>query len=54
MVIEKLLRLNIGMKIGEEIVSMIRFADNIVMIAESEGNIQRAVDEMNEIMLRTS
>jgi len=33
----KLTRLNIGIRIGGEIVSMIRFADDIVIIAESEG-----------------
>jgi hypothetical protein len=49
----KLTRLDIGIKIGVEIVSMIRFADDIVVIAESEGDIQRAVEEMDE-MLRTS
>ncbi|XP_025413749.1 uncharacterized protein LOC112685915 [Sipha flava] len=49
----KLTRLNIGIKIGGKIVSMIRFADDIVVIAESEGDIQRAVEEMDEI-LRTS
>jgi len=49
----KLTRLNIGIKIGGEIVSMIRFAHDIVVIAESEGDIQRAVEEMDE-MLRTS
>lgn len=27
---------------------MIRFADDIVIIAVSEGDIQRAVEEMNE------
>jgi ribosome-interacting GTPase 1 len=48
----KLTRLNIGIKIGGEIVSMIRFADDIVVIAESEGDIQHAVEEMDE-MLRT-
>jgi len=32
---------------------MIRFADDIVVIAESEGDIQRAVEEMDE-MIRTS
>lgn len=32
---------------------MIRFTDNIVMITESECDIQRAVDEMHE-MLKTS
>jgi len=32
---------------------MIRFADDIVVIAENEGDIQRAVEEMDE-MLRTS
>lgn len=49
----KLTRLNIGIKIGGEIVSMIRFADDIVVIAESEGEIQRAVEEMDE-MIRTT
>jgi len=49
----KLTRLNIVIQIGGEIVSMIRFADNIVVVAENEADIQRAVDEMNE-MLRTS
>jgi len=32
---------------------MIRFADDFVVIAESEGDIQRAVEEMDK-MLRTS
>jgi hypothetical protein len=43
------------MKIGGEIVLMIRFADDtsIVVIAESEGDILRAVEEMDE-MLRKS
>ncbi|KAF0753702.1 craniofacial development protein 2-like [Aphis craccivora] len=49
----KLTRLNIGIKIGGEIVSMIRFADDIVVIAESEGDIQCVVEEMDE-MIRTS
>ncbi|KAL4132882.1 hypothetical protein QTP88_009959 [Uroleucon formosanum] len=49
----KLTRLNIGIKIGGQIVSMIRFADDILVIAESEGDIQRAAEEMDE-MLRTS
>jgi len=49
----KLTRLNIGIKIGGEIVSKLRFADAIVVIAESEGDIQRAIEEMDE-MLRTS
>jgi hypothetical protein len=49
----KLTRLNIGIKIGGEIVSMIRFTDDIVVIAESEVNLQRTVEEMDE-MLRTS
>jgi len=53
MVKAKLIRLNIEIKIGGEIVSMIRFADDIVVIAESEGDIQRAVEEKDE-MLRTS
>jgi hypothetical protein len=35
----KLTRLNIGIKIGGEIFSMIRFADDTVVIAESEGDI---------------
>lgn len=43
--IAKLTRLNIGIKIGSEIVFMIRFADNIVVMSESK--------EINE-MLRTS
>lgn len=49
----KILRLNIGIKIGGEIIFMIRFADNIVMIAVSGGDIQCTIDEINE-MLRTS
>jgi hypothetical protein len=44
----KLTRLNIRIKISREIVPMIRFSDYIVVIAESEGDIQRAADEMNE------
>ncbi|VVC44416.1 Reverse transcriptase domain [Cinara cedri] len=50
---EKLTRLNIGIKIDGEIVSMIRFADDTLVIADSEGDIQRVVEEMDE-MLRTS
>ncbi|KAL4097313.1 hypothetical protein QTP88_022107 [Uroleucon formosanum] len=49
----KLTRLNIEIKIGGQIVSIIRFANDIVVIAESEGDIQRAAEEMDE-MLRTS
>ncbi|VVC42546.1 Reverse transcriptase domain [Cinara cedri] len=45
----KLIGLNIGVIIGGQNVSMIRFADDIVMIADSEGGIQRAVDKMTEI-----
>lgn len=53
MVIAQLLRLNIGLKTGGEIVSKTRFTENIVMIAQSENNIQRVVSKMNE-MLRTT
>jgi len=50
----KLTRLNIGIKVGGEIVSMIRFTDDIMVITESkQRDKQRSVDEMNE-MLRTS
>lgn len=42
----KLLRLNIGRKI----VSMLRFADDIIMIAESEGGIEHAKDKTNETL----
>lgn len=45
-------RLTIRIKLGGETISMIRFVDDIVVIAGSEGNIQRAVDEINK-MLRT-
>jgi len=44
----KLTKMNIRIKIGEEIVSIVQFADNIVLIAESEDDIQRSVNEMNE------
>lgn len=46
----KLTRLNIGIKIGREIVSIIRFSDDTVMIAESKGDIQSALDELNEML----
>ena len=49
----KLTRLNIGIKIGIEIAPMIRFADDNVVIAENEVDIQRAVEEINEV-LKTS
>jgi len=39
--------------IGGDIVSMIRFADDIVVIAKGEGDIQRVVEEMDE-MIRTT
>lgn len=29
---------------------MIRFADDIVMIAESKGDIQRTIDKINEML----
>lgn len=41
----KLARVNIIIKIGKKTVSMIRFADDMV-IGKSEGDIQRAVDEI--------
>lgn len=44
----KLLRFNFGIKFGGAIIPIIRFADDIVMIAQSEGDIQRVVDEINE------
>jgi len=44
----KLTKLNIGIKIGGKVVSTIRFASDIVVIAESEGDIQRAVEEMDQ------
>jgi len=47
---KKLTRLNIGIKIGGEIVSIIRFADDIVVIAESKGDLQRAVEETDEML----
>jgi len=40
----KLIKLNIGIKIGGEIVSMIRFADDIVAMAKSEGGMQNSVN----------
>jgi len=49
----KLTRLNIGTKIGGEFFQMIRFSDEIVVIAESEKGIQHAVEEINEV-LKTS
>lgn len=45
----RLTTLNIGIKIEGQNVSMIKFSDDIVMIAESEGNIQRAVDDLTEM-----
>lgn len=45
----KLTRLSIGIKIGGEVVSMTRFIDEIVVLAESEGDILYAPDEMNKI-----
>lgn len=47
----KLIRLNIGIKISRKIVPMIRFADDIVDIADSERDIQRIiVEEINEVL----
>lgn len=46
--IAKLTRLNIGTEIGGETVSMIWFEDDKVVIAESDDDIQRTVNEMNE------
>jgi len=39
----KLTRLNIENKISKEIIPMIRFSDDILVIAESEKDIQRGV-----------
>lgn len=43
----KLATVNIGIEIGGETVSMIKFAGDIVVIAMSEGNTQYAVNEMH-------
>ncbi|VVC38507.1 Reverse transcriptase domain [Cinara cedri] len=47
---EKLTILNVGVKIGGETISMRRFTDDIVVMTENEGGIQRAVDEINEML----
>lgn len=44
----KLNILRIGTKIEEEI--MIRFADDIALMIETEGVIQRAIDEMEGLL----
>lgn len=46
----KLARINIGIRIYRETVLMIRFADDIIVTAESECGIQRIVDEMDEML----
>lgn len=46
----KLVRREIGIKIGGEIISMIGFADNIVIITESKKDSQRAINKMAETL----
>lgn len=45
----KLLRLNIGIKISDETVSIKCFANDFLMIIKSEFNIQNIGDEINEM-----
>lgn len=44
----KLAKVNIGIIIGGETISTIRFAGDIVMIADCEANLQRTINEMDE------
>jgi hypothetical protein len=45
----KLGRWEIGVKIGGKLISMIRFADDIVLMATSERDLERALEEMKRI-----
>lgn len=49
-VIVKLTRQTIRIKIREETISMIYFTDDIVIITESERDVQRAINEMEGIL----
>lgn len=44
----KLATVNIGIKIGEKTVSIIKFLSDIVVVATRQGNIQCAGNEMHE------
>lgn len=45
-----IVRQQIGIEIESETISMIRFADDIVRITESERDLQRAVNETTETL----
>ncbi|XP_050431417.1 uncharacterized protein LOC126839986 [Adelges cooleyi] len=47
---DKLNRLGIGIKVGGILIPMIRFADDIVLLAETEHDLQRAPAEMQIII----
>jgi len=43
---ETLLRNKIGIKVGGEIISFLRFADDIALLANNEHDLERALEEM--------
>jgi len=47
---DKLSRLRIGIRVGGILIPMIRFADDIVLLAETEHDLQRALAEMQIII----
>lgn len=46
----KLIRQQIGIKFGGENISMIHFADDIVILTECEEDLLRAINEMVETL----
>jgi hypothetical protein len=46
----KFIRLQIWFRIGGETIFMIRFADDLVIITESEGNLWRAINEIAQTL----
>lgn len=44
--LDKLDKLGIGIEVGGILIPMIRFADDIVLLAETEHDLQRALAEM--------
>lgn len=47
---KKVRKENIGVKLNETLVQMLYFADDIVVIAESEGDLAHKHKKMNDIL----
>ncbi len=44
---EEIKAMNIGVNIDDDIIAILMFADDIALIAENEGNLQKMMDKLN-------